>query len=205
MTGQNMASREEDEKRGTVKVVNGRYKPSGTFHYISPNKPIKNEEGKLVGVTNPRDMTYIHTYGGEAVFFEGLGKGKLLASKCENPDCENTGSIFMPFRIHCPDCLFKNTVVDITDRAKTNATVHSFMITERTGAFNTLPTPIKFVNVEFEGVCTILMGALVRGEPKIGMKVKPIFKTKNPEYIITDMLWVPADCPEDDLPEDYTF
>ncbi len=199
------ASKEEDDKRGTVKVVNGRYKPSGIFHFISPNTPIRGEDGKLAGITNPRDMTYIHSYGGEAVFFEGLGQGKLMASRCDNSNCQGNGSIYMPFRIHCPDCLAKNTVVDITEKAKTNAIVHSFMITERTGAFNTLPTPIKFVNVEFDGVCTILMGALIRGEPKIGLRVVPIFKTTSPEYIITDMLWVPADWPMDDLPEDYTY
>ncbi len=205
MKEEHRASKEEDDKRGTVKVVNGRYKPSGIFHFISPNTPIKGEDGKLAGITNPRDMTYIHSYGGEAVFFEGLGLGKLLASRCDNADCEANGSIFMPFRIHCPDCLVKCTVVDITDRAKAKAIVHSFMITERTGAFNTLPTPIKFVNVEFDGVCTILMGALIRGEPALDMRVVPIFKTGNPDYIITDMLWVPADWPADDLPEGYTY
>ena len=205
MAGQNTASKEEDETRGTVKVVNGRYKPSGIFHYISPNKPIKNEDGTLMGVTNPRDMTYIHTYGGEAVFFENLGKGKLMASRCDNPDCESTGSVHMPFRIHCPDCLRKATVVDITEKAKTTARVHSFMVTERTGAFNSLPKPIKFVNIEFDGVCTILMGPLVVGQPNIGMKVIPIFKTKDPDYIITDMLWVPEGTQESELPEGYTF
>lgn len=192
--------------RGTVTVQNGRYKPKGRFHFPAPNTPIREaESGRLLGVTNPRDIVHIHSYGGEAVFFEGLGKGKLMASRCDNPDCETTGSIYMPFRIHCPDCLARNTEVDITDRAKANATVHSFMITERTGAFNTLPIPIKFVNVEFEGVCTILMGALIRGEPKIGMRVVPIFKKENPEFIITDMLWVPAGWPADDLPEGYSF
>ncbi len=204
MKVEHLASKEEDEKRGTVKVVNGRYKPSGLFHYISLNTPIKDENGTLMGITNPRDMTYIHSYGGEAVFFEGLGKGKLIASRCDNPDCVTKGSIYMPFRIHCPDCLAKNTPVDITDRAR-GGNVHSFMITERTGAFNTLPTPIKFVNVEFEGVCTILMGALAVGEPKMDMKVTPIFRTGDPQYIITDMLWVPVGTPADQLPEHYTF
>ncbi|MFO7618743.1 MAG: hypothetical protein R6W91_03710 [Thermoplasmata archaeon] len=206
MKKEHLASKDEDARRGTVKVKDGRYKPTGLFHFISPNSPIFDEStGKLMGITNPRDMTYIHSYGGEAIFFESLGKGKLMASRCDNGDCESKGSVFMPFRIHCPDCLMKNTVVDITERAKKNAIVHSFMITERTGAFNTLPTPIKFVNVEFDGVCTILMGALIRGETKIGMRVVPIFKTKNPDYIITDMLWVPADWPVKDLPEGYTY
>ena len=193
------------DDRGTVIVVDGKYKPSGKFHYPAPNTPIKDEKGKLMGITNPRDIVHMHSYGGEAIFFESLGKGKLMASKCENPDCETTGSIYMPFRIYCPDCLGKNKVIDITDKAKKNAIVHSFMITERTGAFNTLPTPIKFVNVEFEGVVTILMGALIRGEPKIGMRVVPIFKTKNPDYIITDMLWVPANWPAKDLPKGYSY
>ncbi|MCK5396714.1 MAG: hypothetical protein KAJ33_00515 [Thermoplasmata archaeon] len=194
-----------DDERGTVKIVNGRYKPSGKFHYPSPNTPIRDETGKLCGVTNPRDIVHMHSYGGEAIFFESLSKGKLMATRCDNDDCQSKGSIFMPFRIYCPDCLIKATVVDITEKAKTKAIVYSFMITERTGAFNTLPTPIKFVNVEFDGVCTILMGALIRGEPEMEMRVVPIFKTTNPDYIITDMLWVPADWPADDLPEGYTY
>lgn len=191
--------------RGIVKVLKGRYKPEGTFHYPSPNTPILNEDGKLMGVTNPRDMTHIHAYGGEAVFFESLSKGRLMASRCDNPECETHGSIYMPFRIHCPDCLMRNTQVDITDKAKKAAKVHTFMITERTGAFNTLPKPIKFVNVEFEEVVTILMGSLSVGEPKVGMRVVPIFNTKSPTYTILDLSWVPEGTPESGLPENFTF
>ncbi len=79
------------------------------------------------------------------------------------------------------------------------------MITERTGAFNTLPKPIRFVNVEFEGVPTILMGYLSIGEPKIGMKVIPIFNTTNPTYTILDLSWVPEETNETELPEGFTF
>ncbi len=201
----NMACKEEDERRGTVNVKKGRYKPKGVFHFISPNTPIRNEEGKLLGVTNPRDMTYIHTYGGEAVFFESLSKGKIMASRCDNKDCEAFGSVFMPFRIHCPDCLMKTTVVDITDKAKTTSKIHTFMICERAGAFNTLSKPIKFINIEFEGVVTILMSYLSVGEPDIGMKVIPIFNTKKPTYTILDLSWVPEGTPESELPENFTF
>ncbi|NQT97034.1 MAG: hypothetical protein HQ562_04770 [Candidatus Marinimicrobia bacterium] len=191
--------------RGTVKVADGRYKPNGPFSVIYPNTAIRNEEGVLLGVTNPRDMTYIHSYGGEAPFFEGLGQGKLLGTRCDNSDCAAQGSVFVPFRIHCPDCLKKNTIVDITEIAKTTAHVHTFMITERTGAFNTLPKPIRFVNVEFEGICTILMGSLAVGEPKIGMKVVPIFRTNDPTYTILDLFWVPVGTDEAELPEGFTF
>jgi len=193
------------DNRGTVRVVNDHYQPSGKFHFISPNIPIRNEQGDLMGVTNPRDIIHIHTYGGEAVFFESLSKGRLLATRCDNHGCEACGSIFQPFRIHCPDCLVQATVIDMTDIAKTTARIHTFMITERTGAFNTLPKPVRFINVEFDRVCTILMGYLCMGEPEIGMKVVPIFNTRAPTYTILDLWWVPAGTTEDQLPENFTF
>jgi uncharacterized OB-fold protein len=190
---------------GRVSVKNGRYKIKGKFHIIEPNTPIFDENRKLCGVTNPRDMTYIHSYGGEAIFFESLNKGKLLGSKCNNPKCDSNGSIFMPYRIYCPDCLRKNTIIDLTDIAKKAAKIHSFIITERSGAFNTLKKPIKFINIEFEGVCTILMGYLSVGEPQIGKRVVPIFQTKKPTYTIIDLSWVLEGTPESDLPEGFSF
>ncbi|MBC8213661.1 MAG: hypothetical protein ISR90_01330 [Candidatus Marinimicrobia bacterium] len=191
--------------KATVKVIGGKYKPNGHFHTIEANTPIYNESDVLMGVTNPRSLTHIHAYGGESIFFESLSKGKLLGTKCENPDCEANGSIFIPFRIHCPDCLAKNTVVDMTEVANKGAKVYTFMTTERTGAFNTLEKPIRFVNVEFEGVPTILMGYLSVGEPRMGMKVVPIFQTKNPTFTILDLSWVPEGTNESQLPEGFTF
>ncbi len=190
---------------GNVKVVNNRYKVDGVFHRLEKNSPIFDEDGNLCGTTNPRDMTYIHTYGGDAPFFEGLGKGKIIAAKCTNDKCPGNGSVHMPFRIHCPDCLEKMEHVDITNVARETSTVHSFMITERTGAFNTLKKPIQFVNVEFNGVCTILMSYLPVGKPEMGIKLVPIFKTKNPDYLITDLAFVPVGTDEKDLPEGFTF
>jgi uncharacterized OB-fold protein len=166
---------------------------------------MRNEEGVLMGVTNPRDITHIHAYGGESIFFESLSKGKLMATRCDNQKCESTGSVFEPFRIHCPDCLAKNTIIDLTEIAKNTSKIHTFMICERSGAFNTLSTPIKFINIEFEGVVTILMSHLSVGEPDIGMRVVPIFNTKNPTYTILDLSWVPEGTSESELPENFTF
>ena len=105
----------KEEEKGFVDIINGRYKPRGTFHIPEANQPIFNKDtSKLAGVTNPRDMTYIHSYGGEAPFFEELSKGKLMATRCDNDKCESKGSVFMPFRIYCPDCLRKATVIDMT-------------------------------------------------------------------------------------------
>jgi uncharacterized OB-fold protein len=190
----------------SVDVVENRYRLRGEFHSIEPNQPIRNESGKLCGVTNPRRLVHTHSYGGESEFFSGIAEGRLLGTRCDNADCEDGyESIFIPFRIYCPDCLQRTTSVDLTDVANRTATVHSFMITERTGAFNTLEKPIKFINIEFEGVCTILMSYLLRGEPAIGIRVLPIFATVNPTYTILDLAWVVDGTAEKDLPEGFTF
>jgi len=174
---------------------------------LEQNLPIRDaDEGyKLVGVTKPRDLTYVHSYGGEAEFFESLSQGKLLATKCVDSKCESKGSIFQPFRVHCPDCLSKCETLDMTDLAKQTATIHTYMVCERSGAFSILDKPIKFINIEFKGVCTILMSYLLMGEPSIGMRVQPVFKYYNPTYTILDLSWVPAGTKEESLPEGFGF
>jgi uncharacterized protein len=192
---------------GQVYVKNNQYKIKGNFHHLTPNMPIRNADDgwKLMGVTNPRDMTYIHSYGGEAIFFESLSQGKLMATKCINPKCESKGSIYQPFRIFCPDCLGKNSVIDMTQVAQKTAKIHTFMVCERSGAFSLLDKPIKFINIEFDGVCTILMSYLVKGDPKMGMKVVPIFQRLNPTYTILDLAWVPKGTKADSLPQGFSF
>jgi uncharacterized OB-fold protein len=191
----------------TVQVKNNKYKVKGDFHHMTPNTPIRDmdDKGKLLGVTNPREMTYIHSYGGEAIFFESLSKGKLMATRCDNPKCESKGTIYQPFRIFCMDCLAKNTVIDMTDLAKTKAIIHTFMVCERSGAFNPMDTPIKFINIEFEGVDTILMSYLAVGEPEMDMRVVPIFKTVDPTYTILDLAWVPEGTKKNKLPAGFSF
>jgi uncharacterized protein len=192
---------------GTVTVKDNRYRPQGDFHHIEPNTPIRNADDgwSLLGVTNPREMVYIHSYGGEAVFFEGLSRGTLLATRCDNPDCALHGTVYQPFRIHCSDCLGRNTVWDMTDLARRTATIHTFMVCERSGAFNVLETPIKFINIEFDGVATILMSYLSVGEPEIGLRVVPIFRTTDPTYTILDLSWVPEGTPQEALPQGFSF
>ncbi len=195
-----------EEEKGFVDIINGRYKPRGVFHIPERNQPIFNKDtGKLAGVTNPRDMTYIHSYGGEAPFFENLSKGKLMATRCDNNKCESKGSVFIPFRIYCPDCLRKATIIDMTEIARNTAIIHSFITTHRSGAFNSLPKPIKFINIEFDSAVTILMSYLSVGEPEIGKRVIPIFKTKNPTYTIIDLSFVLEGTSESELPEGFTF
>jgi uncharacterized protein len=192
---------------GQVHVKNGQYKIKGDFHHLEPGQPIRlaDENWRLIGITNPRQLTHMHSYGGEAPFFEGLSQGKLMATRCDNPKCEAKGSMYQPFRIYCPDCLSKMSVIDMTDIAKKSAKVHTFMVCERSGAFNILDKPIKFINIEFDGVCTILMSYLAVGEPKMGMKVVPVFKRQDPTFTILDLCFVPEGTKADQLPKGFSF
>ena len=88
---------------------------------------------------------------------------------------------------------------------RTTAKIHSFMVCERSGAFNTLDKPIKFINIEFDGVDTILMSYLIGAEPVIGQRVVPIFRTEDPTYTITDLAWVAEGAKEEDLPMGFSF
>lgn len=180
------------------------YKIEGNFHRIEPNQPIW-KDGKLCGVTNPRQMTYIHSYGSEYQFFAGLAESKLHATRCDNDKCEFKGTVHLPFRIYCPDCLRKATVLDVTQWARDTARIHSYIVTSRTGAFNTLETPIKFIDIEIDGIATILKSYQMAGDPEIGQRVVPIFRTKEPTYTITDLAWVVEGTREHELPEGFTF
>jgi uncharacterized protein len=192
---------------GQVSVKNNQYKIKGDFHHLELGQPIRlaDEGWRLIGITNPRHLTHMHSYGGEALFFEGLSQGKLMATRCDNPKCESKGSIYQPFRIYCPDCLSKMTVIDMTNTAKKTAKIHTFMVCERSGAFSLLDKPIKFINVEFTGVCTILMSYLSVGEPKMGMRVVPIFKKLDPTFTILDLSFVPKGTKADQLPSGFSF
>jgi hypothetical protein len=192
---------------GQVHVKNGQYKIKGDFHHLELGQPIRLAEDnwRLIGITNPRQLTHMHSYGGESIFFESLSKGKLMATRCDNKNCESKGSIYQPFRIFCPDCLSRMTVIDMTDVAKKTSKIHTFMVCERSGAFNILNKPIKFINIEFDGVCTILMSYLAIGEPEMGMKVVPIFQKLDPTYTILDLAWVPKGTKENQLPKGFSF
>lgn len=190
---------------GTVKVVKNQYRVEGDFSTIIPGTPILDEEGHLCGVTKPRQVVHIHSYGGEALFFEGLSKGRLYATRCVTPYCPGNGTTYLPFRIYCPDCLMKMEVIDFTQAAYEGARVYTFIVTERSGAFNTLKKPIRFIDIEFPGVATLLKGYLAVGEPYIGQRIVPVFRTKQPTFTITDLAWVPVGTKANELPPGFTF
>jgi len=183
------------------------YKFRGEFHTGEPSRPIKDEHGTMVGVTKPRRLVHVHSLGGEAPFFQGISEnGRLLATVCRTPGCPGSGSIYLPFRIHCPDCLARMQVLDVTDKAIATAKVYTFIVTSRTGAFNTLETPIRFVDIQFPFACTFLKGYMVgAGAPAIGLRVVPVFRTEAPTYTIKDLAWVVEGTTAKDLPKGFAF
>jgi uncharacterized OB-fold protein len=159
-----------------------------------------------MGVTKPRQLVHMHSYGGEAPFFQALPRGELLATRCDNEECEGHGTIFLPFRIHCADCLEKATIIAVTNQAIETAIIHTFIVTERTGAFNQLQTPIRFVDIDIEGISTIFKGYMLgSGDPEIGKRVIPIFKKVDPTYTILDIAWVVEGTKAEDLPKGWSF
>jgi uncharacterized OB-fold protein len=54
-----------------------------------------------------------------------------------------------------------------------------------------LSTPYWQVDVEIPGLATIPKSYLLYGEPRIGMKVKAEFRTRNPTNTVLDYYWVP--------------
>lgn len=192
---------------GQVFVKDSRYKPTGDFHHLTPNTAIRDADNdwNLIGITNPRDMTYMHSYGGEAIFFESLGRGRLMATRCDNQLCDLNGTVFMPFRIHCPNCLARNTLTNLTTIARKTARIYTFMVCERSGAFSLLDKPIKFINIAFDEVATILMSYLSIGEPEIGTRVVPIFRKHNPTCTILDLSWVVQGTAHKELPPGFVF
>lgn len=163
------------------------------FNNLNPGATVLRRLDPIV-LEKPRAPTHIHTYGGETPFFKGLTEGRLLATRCANPDCDPSGMagyLHLPPRVYCPDCLEKMVWEDITERAATTARVHTHIRVERPGAFNRVPMPCQLISVEIDGVATILMSVLSEGEPEIGLEIEPVFNTSKPTFTILDLSWRP--------------
>lgn len=139
---------------------------------------------------NPRSITHYHSYGGVSPFFENLRMGMLVGTGCDA--CPKTG-IWLPPRVHCPDCWTKMTWTQINT---SEATVYTHSMTNLPGAGFMASTPCPLISVAIPGVCTKFMSYLSEfgeGEPYIGMPLRPIFRTENPTFTILDISWIPRD------------
>jgi len=139
-------------------------------------------------IKNPKGHFHIHSYGGLTPFFAGLSEGKLMATRCPNADCPEPRLMWLPPRLHCPDCMAEMEWVE----APTTGRVYTHSTVLYPGMGFRLSTPCPLISVEIDGVCTKLMSYLKEGDPVIGMPVKAEFNTKDPTYTILDLAWVPA-------------
>jgi uncharacterized OB-fold protein len=134
---------------------------------------------------------HFHTYGLLTPYFEGLGEGRLMATRCVNPDCpisRGDGERWLPPRADCPDC-HQPMVWDEIEHPE--GTIYAYTFVERGGTGLEIECPYYQVDVKIEGVCTILKGYLLDRTPiRIGDKVRARFRT-GPEATHTclDIAW----------------
>ena len=136
----------------------------------------------------PRSLTHRHTYGKLSPFFKALKEGKLLATRCANPECAEN-RLWLPPRADCPDCNQPMKWEEIPQPII--GTVHTYARVEYAGAGIELTTPYYQIDVELPRVCTIFKGYLAYGTAEIGMKVQACFRTENPTNTILDIYWIP--------------
>ncbi|TAK36507.1 MAG: hypothetical protein EPO21_02540 [Chloroflexota bacterium] len=160
-----------------------------TTKYIGEPAKVQETEPAMV-IEWPRSLTHRHTYGKLSPFFKALGEGRLLATKCPNPDCEED-RLWLPPRADCPDCnqpmVWQEMPQPIIGKVYTYARV------EYAGTGIELTTPYYQIDVEIPGLCTIFKGYLEHGTPEIGMPVKACFRSGEPTNTILDMYWIPSD------------
>lgn len=137
----------------------------------------------------PRTLVHHHTYGLLTPFFQGLKKGVLRATRCPTPGCEK--GLWLPPRADCPDCHARMEWVELPNPVI--GEIFTFTRVEYPGYGIELSYPYYQIDVKIPGCCTIMKGYLIRGEAKIGMKVKAGFRTKNPTNTILDLYWEPAE------------
>jgi uncharacterized OB-fold protein len=136
----------------------------------------------------PRSITHIHTYGMLSPFFEGLKKGRLMATRCSNGNCSEK-RLWIPPRAHCPDCHTEMAWETLPNPVI--GTIYAFTQVVYAGIGIELSTPYWQVDVEIPGLATVPKSYLLYGEPHIGMKVKAEFRTKKPTNTVLDYYWVP--------------
>jgi uncharacterized OB-fold protein len=102
-------------------------------------------------------------------FLQLLRQGKLQASHC--PNCNK---LYLPPKIFCKECFAQ--LNEWRDVPEESGYLYSF-----TSVTNAQGKRDLVALVKFEGVEGGILGRLKssKEEPKIGMKVKPVFKQKN--------------------------
>ena len=135
--------------------------------------------------------THHHTYGRLTRYFQGLTEGRLLATRCLNPNCpvsRGGGDLWLPPRADCPDCHQPMGWKEIEDP---RGYVYTYTYVERGGTGLELPCAYYQIDVKIEGVCTIVKSYLSGPGPiRIGDKVKARFRTgADATHTCLDLFW----------------
>jgi|GEM_PF-158361 uncharacterized OB-fold protein len=153
--------------------------------------PMKVEMTKPAEVIEwPRTLVHHHTYGLLSPFFEGLVKGELRATRCVNPRCDEK-RFWLPPRADCPDCHARMEWIKLKNPVL--GEVFTYTHVEYPGHGIEISYPYYQIDVKLPGAATVMKGYLVRGEARIGMKVKAAFRSKKPTNTILDLYWEPAE------------
>jgi len=142
----------------------------------------------------PRTIVHKHAYGGYTKFFRGLTEGVLLGTLCPDQICQTKGAqIWVPPYIYCPDCWGDMEWVKVnTEGAK----IYTHSVVNQPGAGFNASCPFPIIVLEIPGVWTrpmSYMSEFGEGEPYIGQRVRPVFRTEKPTRTILDLSWVPID------------
>jgi uncharacterized protein len=138
----------------------------------------------------PRTIVHHHTYGLLSPFFEGLKKGRLMATRCTNPNCEEK-RFWLPPRADCPDCMRRMEWMELKNPVI--GEIFTFTHVDYPGNGIEISYPYYQIDVRLPGAATVMKGYLARGDAKIGMKVRACFRTKDPTNTILDLSWEPAE------------
>jgi uncharacterized protein len=117
----------------------------------------------------PLDWKYTAGEAGER-FLQLLKQGKIQASVCRS-----CGKNYLPPKIFCKDCFVQ--VTEWREVREDSGSIYSFTVvrSKDAGSSHTI------VLVKFEGIEGGLLGKFKTGreEPRLGMRVKPVFKKKD--------------------------
>ena len=141
------------------------------------------EVGKAWVITMPRfgeEGSHFHTFGLLTPYFKGLGEGKLMATRCTNPDCpigKGKGEMWLPPRADCPDC---HQPMKWREIKNPKGYIYAYTYVERGGAGLEIEPPYYQIDVKLKGVGTIFKGYLRDRKPiEIGDKVQAVFRKGN--------------------------
>ena len=135
--------------------------------------------------------THFHTYGLLTPYFKGLTEGRLMATRCVNPQCpigKGLGELWLPPRADCPDCHAPMVWEQVQDP---RGYIYTYTYVERGGTGLEIPCPYYQIDVKMSGVCTILKSYLSgTGPVKIGDPVRARFRTGDEAtFTCLDLYW----------------